>query len=154
MTKFHRLVCSLCFVLSFNAYATDSYDHVNNQLSISAVVLGKVVYRDVVITVGHVLTVGGSSGDGRYPAKPQNAFNTYDPVTNQLSIANVNAFGLIYHDVIVTVDKVLIVGSSSPLMIDNASLDNVASQSVDSHTLLQRIKNAIAAVTAASVNGP
>jgi hypothetical protein len=107
MGKFYQLLASVLVFLTFNASATDTYNHLNNQLSIPAVILGDTVYRDVVITVGEVLTVGGSSNDSKYPAKPSTTIDTYDPVTNRLTIPNVNAFGMVYHDVIVTVDKVI-----------------------------------------------
>jgi hypothetical protein len=113
MAKFYRLLASVLVFLTFNANATDTYNHLNNQLSIPAVILGNTVYRDVVITVREVLTVGGSSNDSKYSAKPSSIFDTYDPVTNRLTIPNVIAFGIVYHDVIVTVDKVVSVGSSN-----------------------------------------
>jgi hypothetical protein len=116
MAKFYRLLASVLVFLTFNANATDTYNHLNNQLSIPAVILGDTVYRDVVITVGEVLTVGGSSNDSKYPAKPSTTFDTYDPVTNRLTIPNVNAFGIVYHDVIITVDRVVSVGSTEELI--------------------------------------
>lgn len=149
MIKFYQLCFYLCMALSLNAHATDTYNDSNNQLSIPAVILGSVVYRNVLITVDRVLTVGGSSQDAKYAAKPSHAFDTYDPTTNQLSIPNVNAFGLVYHDVVVSVGKVLFVGSSSPWIPDSGSAQNTHVSE-----LLQRIKNAIAAVTAASFNSP
>jgi hypothetical protein len=115
MGKVYRLLVSVFALLTFNANATDTYNHLNNQLSIPAVILGDTVYRDVVITVGEVLTVGGMSSDLKYSAKPSSSPDTYNPITNRLTIPNVNAFGIVYHDVIVTVDKVLSVVSNEPL---------------------------------------
>jgi hypothetical protein len=115
MAKFYRLLSLVLAFLTFNANATDTYNHLNNQLSIPAVILGDTVYRDVVITVGEVLTVGGTSSDPKYSAKPSSSPDTYNPTTNRLTIPNVNAFGLIYHDVVITVDKVLSVNDSVPI---------------------------------------
>ena len=52
-----ELFLSLVTFLSPAVYAADTYNHVNNQLTIPAVVLGDTIYRDVVITVGPILTV-------------------------------------------------------------------------------------------------
>lgn len=118
MRMIHRLIVSLFAFLTFNANATDTYNQLNNQLSIPAVILGDTVYRDVVITVGEVLTVGGTSSDLKYSAKPSSTFDSYDPVTNRLTIPNVNAFGVIYHDVVITVDKVVAVGEALSITND------------------------------------
>lgn len=110
-----ELFLSLLTFLSPAVYAADTYNHVNNQLTIPAVVLGETIYRDVVITVGPILTVGGSNQDSNYPAKPSTTPDTYDPYKNQLTIPNVNAYGFIYYDVVINVGTVLSVGSSSPV---------------------------------------
>lgn len=110
-----ELFLSLVALFSPAVYATDTYNHVNNQLTIPAVVLGETIYRDVVITVGPILTVGGSNQDSNYPAKPSTTPDTYDPYKNQLTIPNVNAYGFIYYDVVINVGTVLSVGSSSPV---------------------------------------
>lgn len=115
MKYIKNLFLLLAFVTS-SAYATDTYNHLNNQLTIPAVVLGNTVYKDVVITVGPVLTVGGSNQDPKYPAKPSTTADSYDPYKNQLSIPSVNAYGFVYYDVVVNVDTVLSVGSSSPVI--------------------------------------
>jgi len=115
MLMLNRLLILAFALLTFNASATDTYNQLNNQLSIPTVILGDTVYRDVVITVGEVLTVGGISSDPKYLAKPSSTPDTYDPITNRLTIPNVNAFGLIYHDVVITVDKVLSVNDSVPV---------------------------------------
>jgi len=117
------------------AYATDTYDHVNNQLTIPAVVLADTIYRDVVITVGPVLTVGGSNLDSKYPAKPTDTMDSYDPYKNQLTIPSVKAYGFVYYDVVVNVGTVLSVKSSEPLVkptitlyktsYENAKLQNL-----------------------------
>lgn len=111
-----ELFLSLLAFISPNVYATDTYNHANNQLSIPAVVLGDKIYRDVVITVGPILTVGGSNQDSKYVPKPGTTFDSYDPYKNQLTIPNVNAYGFVYYDVVVNVGTVLSVGSSESLV--------------------------------------
>ncbi len=82
MKYINKLFLALLVFLSPTAYATDTYNHLNNQLTIPAVVLGDTIYRDVVITVGPILTVGGSSLDSKYPAKPIDTMDSYDPYKN------------------------------------------------------------------------
>ena len=128
-----ELFLSLVTFLSPAVYAADTYNHVNNQLAIPAVVLGDTIYRDVVITVGPILTVGGSNQDSKYVSKPSTTFDSYDPYKNQLTIPNVSAYGFVYYDVVINVGTVLSVGSSSPLQTitlyktsyENAKLQNV-----------------------------
>ena len=60
------LALILCSVISFSAsaqanFAVANFNSSNGQLSVPSVVLGDTVYRDVVVTVGDVLAVGGSS---------------------------------------------------------------------------------------------
>lgn len=116
MKYINELFLSLLAFIAPNAYATDTYNHVNNQLSIPAVVLGETIYRDVVITVGPVLTVGGSNLDSKYVPKPSTTMDSYDPYKNQLTIPNVNAYGNVYYDVVVNVETVLSVKSSEPVV--------------------------------------
>ena len=109
-----ELFLSLIAFFSPAVHATDTYNHVNNQLTIPAVVLGETIYRDVVITVGPILTVGGSSQDSKYPAKPADTMDSYDPYKNQLTIPSVSAYGFVYYDVVINVGTVLSVRSSEP----------------------------------------
>jgi len=128
-----ELFLSLVTFLSPAVYATDTYNHVNNQLTIPAVVLGDTIYRDVVITVGPILTVGGSNQDSKYVPKPSTTFDSYDPYKNQLTIPNVNAYGFMYYDVVINVGTVLSVGSSSPLnpiALYKTSYENAKSQNI------------------------
>ena len=113
MKYFLKLFISL--VMASNAYAIDAYNHVTNQLTIPAVVLGNTVYKDVVITVGPVLTVGGSNLDSKYPAKSSSLYDTYDANKNQLTIPSVTAYGFVYYDVVISVGTVLSVGSQQTL---------------------------------------
>lgn len=103
------------FFLFSNSYAADLYDHVTNQLSISAVIVGDTVYKDVVITVDSILSVGGSSTDLRYIPKTTNTTDKYDSLTNQLTIPNVIAYGINYYDVTIKVGTIVAVGNSQNL---------------------------------------
>ena len=113
--KYIKNLFLLFTFLASNVHATDTYNPANGQLTIPAVVLGNTIYKDVVITIGPILTVGGSSLDSKYPAKPSTTPDTYDPYKNQLTIPNVSAYGFVYYDVVINVGVVLSVGSSSPV---------------------------------------
>ncbi len=126
-----ELFLSLVALFSPAVYATDTYNHVNNQLSIPAVVLGETIYRDVVITVGPILTVGGSSLDSKYPAKPADTMDSYDPYKNQLTIPSVKAYGFVYYDVVVNVGTVLSVKSSEPKNKDIACTEQSSISSLN-----------------------
>jgi hypothetical protein len=102
-------------LISSNSFAIDTYNHVNNQLTIPAVSLNDIVYKDVVITVDSVLSVGGSSIDSSYKLKSKKIIDTYDSNRNILTIPSVNAYGIIYYDVNITVKSVLSVGSQQTL---------------------------------------
>ena len=126
-----ELFLSLVAFFSPAVYATDTYNHVNNQLTIPAVVLGDTIYRDVVITVGPILTVGGSNLDLKYPAKPSDTMDNYDPYKNQLTIPSVNAYGFVYYDVVINVDTVLSVKSSKPKNKDIACTEQSSINSLN-----------------------
>jgi hypothetical protein len=110
-----ELFLALVAFFSPAVYATDTYNPANSQLTIPSVVLGDTVYKNVIITVGPILTVGGSNQDLKYPAKPSTTPDTYDPYKNQLTIPSVSAYGFVYYDVVINVGVVLSVGSSEPL---------------------------------------
>jgi len=58
--RFQALICLLLGSAEFVS-AQDFYNPANNQLSISNVIVGNVNYSNVVITVGNVLSIGGST---------------------------------------------------------------------------------------------
>ena len=93
--------------------------------------LGDTIYRDVVITVGPILTVGGSNQDSKYVSKPSTTFDSYDPYKNQLTIPNVNAYGFIYYDVVINVGTVLSVKSSEPKNKDIACTEQSSLNSLN-----------------------
>ena len=63
------------FLLLFvnTVWAADTYNPVNNQLSIPAVELNGIIYRDVVITVGNILSLSGGT--------PKKDIDKYDVAT-------------------------------------------------------------------------
>lgn len=126
-----ELFLSLLAFFSPAVHATDTYNHVNNQLTIPAVVLADTIYRDVVITVGPILTVGGSNQDPKYPAKPADTMDSYDPYKNQLTIPSVSAYGFVYYDVVINVGTVLSVRSSEPKNKDIACTEQSSSSSLN-----------------------
>ncbi len=89
------------------SWALDTYNPLNNQLSIPQVVLGQTVYTNVVITVGQVLAVSGGA--------PAQGFDVYDPATNQLKISDVTVDESQYTNVLVTVGQVISLGGSGDL---------------------------------------
>lgn len=103
-----KIIIALALITSFHAcWAADSYNPINNQLSISHVALGQTVYKNVVITVGQVLRVSGGS--------PTQSFDDYDPATNQLKIPTVTVGDAPYTNVLVTVGQVLSIGGTADL---------------------------------------
>lgn len=62
MKKILTLVSLLAFANSL-AYSQSVYDEASGQLSVPSIKVGNTVYTDVVITVGEVLSVGGSYVD-------------------------------------------------------------------------------------------
>lgn len=115
MQYIKKIILTLFFFIASNTFAIDTYNHVNNQLTIPAVSLNDIVYKDVVITVDSVLSVGGSSVDSSYKLKSKKIIDTYDSNRNILTIPRVNAYGIIYFDVNITVKSVLSVGSQQTL---------------------------------------
>jgi len=122
--KYIKNLFLLFAFLASNVYAIDTYNPANSQLAIPSVILGNTIYKDVVITIGPILTVSGSNQDPKYTAKPSTTPDTYDPYKNQLTIPNVNAYGFVYYDVVINVGTVLSVGSSSPLNPVTAFVSN------------------------------
>lgn len=110
-----RTILAFLMLISNNVFAIDTYNPANGQLTISAVVVGDTIYKNVVVIVNSVIYVGGSSIDKQFLAKSTSTYDTYDAFKNQLSIPNVSAFDLIYYDVIINVGTILSIGSSEPV---------------------------------------
>lgn len=94
---FLSALLSLFFTPS--AFAYDTYDATNGQLSIPFVQLDSTLYSNIVITIRDVLSVTGGA--------PSAMLDTYNPTTNELTIPTVVVSGTIYNNVIVTVDQVV-----------------------------------------------
>lgn len=127
----------LCSVFSFASsaqanFTVANFNSSNGQLSVPSVVLGDTVYRDVVVTVGEVLAVGGSSLEKNFYPKAVGGLNSYDPFKNQLNLHTVNAYGSIYYDVAINVGNILAVGGSEKYSISlNKSNINIKNNYFD-----------------------
>jgi hypothetical protein len=115
MKFLQQVFCSSLLLIGINAFAIDTYNPANNQLTIPTVIVGATAYKDVVITIGSIVSLGGSSQDPKYPAKSTAVFDSYDIQNKQLNIPNVTAYGSTYYDVVINVGDILAVGSSHPL---------------------------------------
>jgi hypothetical protein len=126
----------ICLLNVFLTFAGDSYNSLNNQLTIDKVALGKTVYSNVVVTVGGVISIGSNSAYGD--------IDIYDPTNNQLTIQTVSVGDKTYNNVVITVGNVLTVGSSDPLTdpIVNISFDNSMIKLGESATLSWNATNA------------
>ena len=99
----------LIFIFFYNfslAWAVDTYNATNNQLSIPKVNVGINTYTDVVITVGSIVSING--------ADTGTNDDTYNTANNQLSIPLVSADGVVYKNAVITVEKVIAIGNKLP----------------------------------------
>ena len=87
---------------SFPALSADSYNSNTGVLSIGRVAVGDIVYSDVKITIGEVVSIGTLTDD---------SYDTYDSKTKRLTIPVVSAYGNKYYNVVVSVGNVLSVGA-------------------------------------------
>jgi FG-GAP-like repeat len=102
-----NLLTLLSFLLIFiNAWAIDTYNPANGQLTIPMVRVGTQNYTNVVITLGQVVSVG------TYPTPY--AVDFYKQDLNQLIIPIVNVGSDTYNNVVVTVGNVLSIGGQLP----------------------------------------
>jgi len=105
-----------CFLLALilsigQAIAADSYNPMNNQLTLPMVTVGSTVYTNAIVTVAEVLSVGSYS--------PTSTEDNYNNTLNQLSIPIVSVGSNLYYNVICTVGKVVSIGSSYPWVNTN-----------------------------------
>lgn len=103
---------------SIDVWAADSYNLINNQLSIPAVEVNGTIYRDVVITVGDILTLRGGS--------PKKDIDTYDISNGQLSISSVYVGNLIYNNVQIKIGSILSVGGTGAVDLNKLDSSTVA----------------------------
>lgn len=106
-----RFIIFLILCVSQAAIA-DTYDGTTNRLTISAVQLGDIVYKDVVITVASVVSV--SSNTTTVLTDAIALPDTYDAATNRLTIPFLQYGDKTFTNVVVTVGSVISVGSASP----------------------------------------
>ena len=103
---FVKFITGLFLVLTaWSAFANDTFNPVNGQLTIPSVSVGSTVYTNVVITVGQVLSVGTA------PAIGPN--DTYNSSNGTLKIPIVNVSGQLYYNVVITLGSVINIGPSS-----------------------------------------
>jgi hypothetical protein len=86
-------------------HAADSYDTVNRQLSIPALVIGSASYSNVVVTVNSVL--------GIQDGAPVGSVDTYNPANQQLTIPAVTVGPTTYTNVLVTVATLVSIGNAN-----------------------------------------
>lgn len=96
----------IAFVLLSSAVcnAADTYDSATSKLLIPQVVVNDTLYKNVLVTLGNVISVG---------TLPQpDSYDTYNATLNQLTIPVVNVGASTYYNVVISVGKVLSIGSS------------------------------------------
>ena len=94
-----------CYLFCIQGWSLDVYDLNTNQLSIPLVNVGGVTYKNVVVNVGNVLSIGNSPVTG--------SVDTYVASTNQLIIPAVKVASSIYYNVSISLGPLISVGSSS-----------------------------------------
>lgn len=109
MKKIVILALVIFGLISTIVYA-DTYDAATNRLTITSITLGNTTYTNVVVTVGSVVSVGGSSPAS---AATCGGADTYDIATNRLTIACITLNTTAYTNVVITVGSVVSVGGSS-----------------------------------------
>ena len=118
--KFRLITAIALFFCVFRVCAADSYDTNTSVLSISSVAVGDILYSNVKITLGDVVSVGSQT--------VADSYDTYNPVNNQLSIPVVQAGKNTYYSVVITVGKIISVGNSCTGLFTcyNATLPSLA----------------------------
>lgn len=98
-------------VLAFLPVVTyaDTYDAATNQLTITSITLGNTTYTNVVVTVGSLVSVGGSSPSS---AATCGGADTYDIATNRLTIICIRLNNTDYTNVVITIGSLVSVGGS------------------------------------------
>jgi endo-1,4-beta-xylanase len=121
MSEKFRLITAIALIFCvFRACAADSYDTNTSVLSISSVAVGDILYSNVKITLGDVVSVGSHT--------VADSYDTYNPVNNQLSIPVVQVGKSTYYSVVITVGKIISVGNSCTGLFTcyNATLPSLA----------------------------
>jgi hypothetical protein len=115
-----KKILAVLIVISsaFKVWAADTYNPINNQLSIPAVEVNGTIYRDVVITVGEILSLSGGS--------PKKDIDIYDVLTEQLSISSVYVGNLIYNNVQIKIGSIVLVGGIGSIDLNKLDSSTVA----------------------------
>lgn len=91
------LVTSLLFLIGASAaFAADTYNLANGQLTMPSVVIGGATYSNMVITIGDI--VSGPTG-----TTANGTEDSYDPGTNELTIQTAIVGSTTFHNVVATV---------------------------------------------------
>ena len=107
-----KILTSIYFLLAVvQAWAVDTYNPTNGQLTIPLVQVGSVKYNFVVVKIAEVIHVGS--------APATTLVDTYDINLNQLTMPSVIVGTFTYNNVVITVGSVVSIG------VDNATSSNV-----------------------------
>ena len=99
-----KLLISLILLAVTACHATDTYDTSSSRLSISQVKVSDILYKNVVVTLGSVISVG--------TLLVPDSYDTYNAAINQLTIPQVTVGSNTYYNVVISVGKVISVESS------------------------------------------
>jgi mannan endo-1,4-beta-mannosidase len=91
------------------SHANDKYNHLNNQLTIASVVVGDLIYKDVIITIKEIINIGNQNIN----IKDINSYDSYDSKTGFLTIPSVTAYGNTYFNVVIAVGNIISIGGST-----------------------------------------
>lgn len=94
--KLSKLLGTIVLLTSFNNHSAGSYDSTSNRLTIPSVMVGQMIYHNVIVELRHFLREGGSSTDGVSVAPLANALDAFSPNSEQLTIPLVNGLELTY----------------------------------------------------------
>ena len=101
-----KILISISLLVSVaEAWAVDTYNPANGQLTIPTVVVGDIAYSDVIVNVVNVLSVGSAPANG--------VIDFYNSSSGLLTIPSVQVENVNYYNAVVSVGGVVSVGSSS-----------------------------------------
>ena len=116
-----KILISISLLVSFvQAWALDTYNPANGQLTIPLVQVGTTTYSNVVVTIGNVLSVGNGNS--------KTAIDVYDTSTGQLNISNVLVVSAIYSNVVVTISNVISADGAKVNVLKQQVPSNIFSQ--------------------------
>jgi len=127
----NKFIKSLLLCSSFassTVWAGDTYNPINNQLTIPIVQVGNTFYKNVVVTVGSIIRIGTNVAFGQ--------IDVYDSQAQQLTIPSVTVGSSTYNNVVITLDSVVSVGSASQsVTTDFGKSSHVFSSATPSYAL-------------------